>query len=178
MKFSIILVCIILFSCSNRCYNNFDTIIDKSPDKDTTLTISASMWQGQYEYLALRINIRRLDTLFVKDISAKPTLNDQPFFPSLQGYEMNSYYYIGKNGPFWGAYYSDTFEELPSDNRRTNKDNIYVTYTILYRSEKEIDFETFSTNITVVLVNNNGQNITCTKTYEFHGKHECHLSPH
>ena len=88
------------------------------------------MWQGQYEYLGITIQINRKDSLFVKGMIVKPSLVDDTFYPWFDHYSMYSYYYgddknLGykgqyQTGNYWQDYFANTFEKLPAENRKTN----------------------------------------------------------
>jgi hypothetical protein len=53
--------------CSCRSHTDYKQIKDKSIDSsDTLITATATMWQGQYEYLGIDIYINRTDSLFCK----------------------------------------------------------------------------------------------------------------
>ena len=135
------------------------------------------MWQGQYEYLGIDIEIKRQDSLFVKSIKVKPFRKDGKFYPWFAHFVMNSYYTgrgqsLGNEdseGIYWEDYFADKFQDLPKQNRRTNKNESFVTYTAHYNSEKSIDFEDFSADIQVQLVDNKGKEIRLERHFDFHG---------
>ncbi len=144
------------------------------------------MWQGQYEYLGIDIKIKRKDSLFVKNIIVKPFRKDGEFYPWFSDFAMNSYYTgngqslgnRGDKGIYWEDYFADKFQELPKENRRTNKNDFFVTYTAHYNSEKSIDFENFSADIQVELIDREGKEIKIERHFDFHGKRYCRFSPH
>jgi hypothetical protein len=163
----IILTTLFLTSC--RCSTEFVPKPDNSAD--TTIQATAHMWQGQYEYLSVDIEIKRTDSLFVKD-----------FFPEFIQYEMYSYYFEKdgkyKGGPYWKTYSAKDFEQLPADNRQTNKDKLFVKYTAFYHSDKQINFEEFTADIVVTLINQSGQEIKHKRKFDFYGERNCRFSAH
>jgi hypothetical protein len=155
---------------------------------DTTLTATAKMWQGQYEYLGITITINRKDSLFVKGIIVKPSLGQSNFYPSFDHYSMYSYYYgdekiLGykgqyEGGYYWQDYFAKDFEKLPAENRRTNKGGSFVSYTAHYNSKRSIDFEKFSADIDVLLQDKFGETVTYKRHFEFAGNKHCRFSAH
>jgi hypothetical protein len=144
---------------------------------DTTINAQARMWQGLNEYLAIDIKIQRNDSLFVEDIKVKPSRRDAKFFPVFTRFEMYSYYEDGK-GTKWKRYSSDNFEQLPSENRTTNKGSSFVTYTAHYDSTKPIKFKSFSAEIEVLLRDKAGNTVTHRRIFDFYGERDCYVSAH
>lgn len=146
------------------------------------------MWQGQYEYLGIEIQIKRNDSLFVNTVLVKPALKKGVFYPKFNHFTMYSFYYgdpktLGykgqyDQGEYWQDYLADTFDELPKENRQTNKRSSYITYTAHYNSEKPIDFEDFSVDIEVRLIDKGGNIISHRRHFDFHGERKCRLSAH
>jgi hypothetical protein len=146
------------------------------------------MWQGQYEYLGITIIVKRRDSLFVKEIIVKPSLTDNKFYPWFDHFSMYSYYYgnqesLGYKGQYQGGYYwqdyfANSFEKLPSQNRKTNKGDSFVSYTAHYNSKKSIDFESFSADIEVILQDKLGETVTHKRQFDFVGKKQCRFSAH
>jgi len=146
------------------------------------------MWQGQYEYLGITITVNRSDSLFVKRIVVKPSLGDDKFYPWFDHFSMYSYYYgdqknLGYKGQYdggyyWQDYFAKDFDELPKENRRTNKGGSFVSYTAHYNSEKSIDFENFSADVEVLLLDKFGETVTHNRHFDFHGKRKCRFSAH
>lgn len=146
------------------------------------------MRQGQYEYLGITITVNRKDSLFVKGMIVKPSLGDDKFYPWFDHYSMYFYYYgdeenLGykgqyEGGYYWQDYFAKKFDELPKENRRTNKGNSFVSYTAHYNSKKSIDFESFSADIEVLLLDKFGGTATHMKHFDFRGKKKCRFSAH
>lgn len=146
------------------------------------------MWQGQYEYLGIKIQIKRGDSLFVKNVSIKPSLKKGKFSPTFDHFTMYSYYYGDpettsykgeyNQGEYWQDYFADSFNNLPKENRQTNKGNINMTYTAHYNSKKSIDFEEFSAEVEVQLIDKIGNTIIHKSHFDFFGKKKCRLSSH
>jgi hypothetical protein len=149
---------------------------------DTTIDAKAHMWQGQYEYLSIDIEIKRTDSLFVKDFKVIPTIKDKKFFPEFIQYEMHSYYFEKngklKTGPYLKTYSAKVFDQLPTDNRQTNIDRRFIKYKAFYQSNKQIKFEEFTADITVILINQIGQEIELKRKFDFYGKRNCRFSIH
>lgn len=175
-----------LVSC--RCSTDFQPLSNASKEVDTTLTATAKMWQGQYEYLGITITINRKDSLFVKSIIVKPSLGNSKFYPRFDNFSMYSYYYgdektLGYKGQFEGGYYwqdyfADKFEDLPVENRRTNKGGSFVSYTAHYNSKSSINFESFSADVEVLLQDRFGETATHKRHFDFVGKKQCRFSAH
>lgn len=140
------------------------------------------MWQGLYEYLSINIEIKRTDSLFVKDLKVIPTIKYKEFFPEFIQYEMYSYYFEKeekyKGGPYWKTYSAKIFDQLPTENRQTNKEKQFVKYTAFYHSDKQIKFEEFSADIVVTLTNQSGQEIKHKRKLDFYGERNCRFSAH
>src|SRR5688572_13570063 len=146
------------------------------------------MGQGQYEYLGIEIQIKRSDSLFVNNVLIKPTLKKGKFYPKFSHFSMYSFYYgdsetLGykgqyEQGEYWQDYLANTFDKLPRENRQTNKDRSYITYTAHYNSEKSIDFEDFSADVEVQLIDKLGNTVIHKRHFDFHGERECRLSAH
>lgn len=81
-------------------------------------------------------------------------------------------------GEYWQDYFAHTFDKLPRENRQTNKGSSYVTYTAHYNSETSIDFEDFSADVEVQLIDKLGSYITHKRNFDFHGEKDCSLSAH
>ena len=172
---------------SCRCSIDFKTLSNPSAS-DTTIDANAKMWQGQYEYLGISITINRRDSLFVKNIVVKPSLENDRFYPLFDHFSMYSYYYgdtnsLGYKGQYEGGYYwqdysGNTFEKLPTENRKTNKGDSFVVYTVNWRSEKPINFENFSVDVEVLLMNQLGDPATHMRHFNFRGKKDCRFSAH
>ena len=145
------------------------------------------MNQGQYEYLHITVKIDRKDSLFVKNVTVKPSLRNGSFYPVFSHYSMFSYYtgpqdktgYKGmKQGDnYWDEYHAREFDQLPADNRKTNYGDALITYSVTYNSE-QINFENFSANIEVTLADNSGKTIVHRSHFDFSGKRQCHFSAH
>lgn len=186
-KLSIIVLTIFFVSC--RCSTDYKPISNNSAiDSDTTISASARMWQGQYQYLGIEIQIKRNDSLFVKSVSIRPALTNDAFFPKFNHFTMYSYYtgnqdtsgYKGQyeDGAYWQDYLADTFDKLPRNNRQTNKGSSYITYTAHYNSEAPINFKTFSADIEVLLINRHGNTISHRRHFDFKGEKKCQFSAH
>ncbi|UTW67707.1 hypothetical protein KFE94_06230 [bacterium SCSIO 12643] len=151
-------------------------------DINKDISVTARMWQGQYEYLGIDIKINRFDSLAVKSISVKPKLENEEFHPWLDHYVMYSYYYEKegnyKGGPYWKSYYADKFDLLPRGNRVTNKGNSLVKYTVHFNSKQKIDFDTFSADVLIELIDQKGGLIILDGQFEFAGERECYFSVH
>jgi hypothetical protein len=162
--------------------------VTSSNELDTIITANARMWQGQYEYLGITITVNRKDSLFVKGIIVKPSLGDDKFYPWFDHYSMYSYYYGDEDNPgykgqyeggyHWQDYFGKRFDDLPKENRKTNKGDSHVSYTAYYHSKKSIDFERFAADIEVLLVDNSGGTVTHKKHFDFRGKKKCRFSAH
>lgn len=183
--FTLIFIILTFYSC--RSYTDYQPIKDKSFDSsDTLITATARMWQGQYEYLGIDIYIKRTDSVFVKNISVRPTLKNENFFPVFHNFWMYSYYYekedTAKISPYWKDYFADTFDQLPIANRKTNINtktgNLFIKYEAHYNSTRDIKFENFAAEIEVSLVDKEGQLINLKKHFAFAGKRETHFSVH
>ena len=176
----LILMLMTLNFVSCTCSTEFISKADNS--NDTAIQATARMWQGQYEYFSIDIKIKRNDSLFVKDIKIIPSLRGKKFFPNFFQYEMHSYYFEkeGKyqGGPYWKTYTAKVFDQLPTDNRQTNKDEHFVKYTGFYQSDEQIKFEEFSTGIIVTLINESGEEIKLNRKFDFYGKRNCRFSVH
>jgi hypothetical protein len=163
-------------SCTTAFFPKLDTLAD------TTIQATAHMWQGQYEYLNVDIEVKRTDSLFVKDFKVIPTIKDKKFFPEFINYKMYSYYFEKdgkhKGEPYWKKYTAKNFDQLPADNRQTNKDKQFVKYTAFYHSNKQINFEEFSADIVVILINQYGQEIILKRKFDFYGERNCRFSVH
>lgn len=151
-------------------------------NSDTTISATARMWQGQYEYMGIDIEIKKTDSRFVKNISVTPAIPNEKFFPWFDHFVMDSYYYQSegkyKGGPYWKDYYAKTLDQLPTENRRTSKNNLFVKYTAHYNSKTPIKFRNFSANIEVLLVDSLGQTATHKRHFDFYGERECIFSVH
>jgi hypothetical protein len=186
MKLIPFLLLIAAISC--RCQTDFTSVHTADNPVENTINVTARMWQGQFEYLAITITINRTDSLFVKDIIVKPSLGDRKFFPAFDHYTMYSFYYSDEEntdykgqahaGYFWKDYTAKAFQNLPVDNRKTNKGSSFVSYTVNYNSEQSIDFERFFADIEVVLEDKAGDNSTLKNQVEFRGKKKCNFSVH
>lgn len=174
----LILTTLTLASC--RYSTEFIPKADYSAD--TTIQATAHVWQGQYEYLSIAIETKRSDSLFVKDVNITPTIRAKEFFPEFIQYEMYSYYFEKegkyKGGPYWKTYSAKSFGQLPTYNRQTNKDTMFVKYTAIYQSEKQINFEEFTADIVVTLINQSGQEILHKRKFDFYGERNCRFSAH
>lgn len=183
--------CCLLFAilalASCRCRIDYEPVSATLPSSDTIMA-TALMSQGQFEYLGITITIKRLDSLFVKDIVVNPSLPNGKFYPWFSHYSMYSYFhgdtsyldYKGQyeSGYYWQDYFADTFSELPTVNRHTNKGKSLISYTVHYNSKQSINFDKFSANIEVILVNKDGKTITHKRHVDFHGKKDCRFSIH
>lgn len=182
MRILTLLTIITISSC--RSNTDYKALPNKLTDanNDTTISATARMWQGQYEYLAIEIEIKRTDSLFVNSIAVTPKLGDEKFFPWFDNFEMYSYYYEKegkyKGGPYWKAYFADTFDKLPTENRQTNKNRSFIKFTAHYNSERAIKFKYFSADIEVQLIDKLGQLIKLNRHNEFYGEREGHFSVH
>lgn len=179
MTKSIFKITLLLFA-SCRCSTEYNSLADNSAD--TTIQATAHMWQGQYEYLSIDLEIKRTDSLFVKDIQITPTIKDNNNFPALLQYEMYSYYLEPdgkyKGSMFWKTFSAKQFALLPAYNRQTNKDDYYIKYKAVYHSDNSINFEKFNADIIVTLSNQNAQEIKHTRKFVFSGERNCRFSVH
>lgn len=176
----LLLFCFTLYLASCRCSTEYIPKAEFSPD--STIHATAHMWQGQYEYLSIDIEIKRTDSLFVKDIKVFPTINDKEFFPVFEHYEMYSYYFEKdgkyKGGPYWTIFSDKVFDQLPSYNRRTNIGDHFVKFKAFFQSQHQIDFEEFSAKIIVTLIDQSGHEFQHQRKFNFHGERNCRFSPH
>lgn len=175
----LLLILITLTFASCRCSIEFIPKADNSGD--TTIQATAHMWQGQYEYLSIDIEIKRTDSFYVKDIQVTPLQRGNKFLPNFNQYEMYSYYFEKEDTqgrPLWQTYRAKTFDQLPTHNRQTNKADHFIKYTAFYQSDEQIKFEEFSADIIVTLIDKSGQEITHKKKIDFYGEQNCRFSVH
>jgi hypothetical protein len=172
----LLLIVGLLSSC--RCGTTYLPITDKLvTNADTTINAQARMWQGQYDLLGIDIEIRRSDSLFVENIKVNPSRRDAKFFPEYDYFIMHSYY-NDENKTEWKNFRANTFQQLPAENRTTNRDSSYVTYTAQYKSNKPIKFESFSAEIEVLLRDTAGNTIKHKRNFDFYGERDCYISAH
>jgi hypothetical protein len=117
------------------------------------------------------------DSFFVENISVDATRKYWSFHPQVYKYTMAHYMKDSNGNLYPNEYSANKFSLLPKENRLTYT-NQFVYYTIHFKSNRNIDFESFSVDIFVDLVGKNGKKIKMNHIFEFEGEQECYFTVH